>query len=290
MENLPNEMFDEIFKNVWSLNDLKKFRINKHMKDLVDYYIERNSHLIANDILQVNDKSIIGDELFLKAELDYRIRIPSIQKLTINKLQKLEHLTLHHPPIGNYWLIETLEIKNLQNLEILFLDCNITNLIIEKNPKLSHINVDGKISNVIVRNLPNLFGLDIDRCNITKIKFENLNNVRELSMTNNNLDKIDSNIVGLKSLERLNIENNNISEIPNTICLLTNLKILNLEANNISIIPKSLCQLKLKFLNLNNNPILEFDKCLNNINILLINSLNINRRTIREKIYRIFNI
>jgi hypothetical protein len=58
MEILPNEMFEEIFKNISSLNDLKKFKTNRYMNVLIDDYIERNKHLIINKISEMADKNI----------------------------------------------------------------------------------------------------------------------------------------------------------------------------------------------------------------------------------------
>lgn len=83
--------------------------------------------------------------------------------------------------------------------------------------------------------------------------------LRNLVISNNNLNSFPS-IVNLKNLELLDLSNNNIEKIPTEIITLTKLQFLYLDNNNIANIPDELYQLpNLKKVYIQGNPLTEKD-------------------------------
>lgn len=65
--------------------------------------------------------------------------------------------------------------------------------------------------------------------------------IRNLNLSDNNIESIDKEIVFLKNLQILNFSRNNLKEIPEEIFLLQNLKKIDFSKNQIGMIPERFC-------------------------------------------------
>jgi Leucine-rich repeat (LRR) protein len=90
--------------------------------------------------------------------------------------------------------------------------------------------------------------------------FSLLSNLRWLTLTVNNFEKIHEGICSLKKLEGLCLAKNKIESLPENIGDLKSLEVLTLYCNRISKLPKSFFKLNLKKLNLSKNDLRDGDK------------------------------
>lgn len=114
-------------------------------------------------------------------------------------------------------------IFSLQNLKIInFIKNNITNID-------------------LIYNLENLEELYLSYNKIQKISenIKNLVNLKKLQISHNLLNEIDGKIGNLTNLQELNFTNNNLISLPQSIGNLTNLQLLQFSSNQIIIIPAS---------------------------------------------------
>jgi len=87
--------------------------------------------------------------------------------------------------------------------------------------------------------------------------------LKELNLSNYNLKNIPKELFYLENLEYLDLSNNQITNIPDLFIKFKNLQHLDLSNNNISIVSKFIDQIKIKYFEIKNNPLIFTDK-LNN--------------------------
>lgn len=180
-------------------------------------------------------------------KISTKITLSFLKKNTSDsiKIDKIKYFT--HLNLINKCLIDLqgiLDIENFKELKKLSLD---ENLLTEKN-----LNPIKHFSNLII--------LSITQNLLKEIPSEilELNSLQQLYLVNNEIIEIPENIDRLRNLKRLNISKNKIKKIPDTLINIKSLEYLLLSHNNISKIPYNLKILeKLKFLNLSNNALIK---------------------------------
>lgn len=142
-----------------------------------------------------------------------------------------------------------ISILNLEGIEMFHLP-----VIIAEYKNLRELYVYNNNLETIPAEIDNLQNLEIlnlgeSRGAFNKIShlpesLSNLQKLRELYISNNNLTQIPECIFNLRSLEVLDLSYNQIREVPAEIGRLVNLRILNLSYNELKTLPKEISQLK----------------------------------------------
>ena len=189
--------------------------------------------------------------------------VPKLRTITYLDLQNNKITSL--PPLTN---LTNLKILSLMNNKITSIPDNFlaptapVQIYMHNNP-LTHI------SDTICNTSMTLF--TCYNCGINAIPecIGNASKLKDLLLRNNNITHIPDSLCDMESLRSIDFSNNNIKKIPECIGNATKLTTLNVWGNNITHLPDSICSLEaLKVLRLRENNLKSVPSCIGSLNNL----------------------
>ena len=191
-------------------------------------------------------------------------------RYTVNLNGEIESLYLTHSSNINWELLK--KCLHLKHLTILHSEIYTIHESILRLPSLTSLDLsDNSITNLPEFFNENLRHLSISRNNISKIDndLSSLSKLVSLSLEGNKLTVIPQGINNLSNLRGLNLNRNNLKNLPSSIEKLSNLQELTIGYNNLTKIPKVIFSLKkLNILVINNNSITNIDNKISNLSNL----------------------
>lgn len=228
----------EVFPlNLCYINSLKRLNLSHNKIKEIPKEISQLENLVELGLMNNRFSGEISKEInlldkILEIDLRYNkfINVDSLFESKSLKKVRLDHNE-----------IEKVSICSSKIAFISLSHCCIFSITIkEKLEFLTHIDASNcKINSIDTLNLslcPNLIKLNLDYNEIKKLPdviFEGLNKLEIISISNNTISALPSNIFGLKNLSVLDVHNNIIKRIPHEIWTSPKLEAINLSSNQL---------------------------------------------------------
>jgi Leucine-rich repeat (LRR) protein len=259
LQSINDDEFEKLFKNI------KTLKLERIDENYFEKYLSTNKFGNKLNIILKNIEKLTTYSLTSTSLNNLFKNCINLKDLTITNqknddfISYFQSITMLQILTINYCELKKItEICNFTQLEFLDLNNNSIEIIPDDISKL--INLQGlylgynNVSEIGVLNIQNLRYLSLNNNNLKDItNICNLTTLENLYLGSNTISEIPDDISNLTQLKNLNLTNNKLKDITN-ICNLTTLENLYLESNTISEIPDDISKLiELSNLNLKNN-------------------------------------
>lgn len=236
-----------------SAQQLLSLEAIKNLKVFATFNIGQNSENIRSIYVMENDSTFLSTTIYTLPNINQLkfigIDLKRFEQIKFNQFIYLQSVIVEH---GTFKLIPT-NLQHIKHLTYLDLSENYIDSLpkfVLEFPNLQVLNISNQFTNGL--RLPKnvecfqLRQLILSGNKIQDIQsfFKNLPFLEELNLDNCGLDSLPDEIGNLKNLKLLNISNNNITVLPETLRLLKNINYIDLSNTKIKRLPTWLIELK----------------------------------------------